>query len=62
MSDLEFKLTIPKTDVINIIDLLDEFGELCARRGVKFRDYSPEQLMEVLLLYRNYKASGKAPF
>lgn len=36
----ELKLTIPKIEFFKIVELLDEFGELAAAKGIKFNKYS----------------------
>ena len=46
---------ISKADVIRLIDLLKEFEKLCDERQIKFKEYTPEQLMEFLIMYRNYR-------
>jgi len=58
----EIKLTIPKTDFLKIVSLLDAFGKLAQENGVKFNKYTEEQLLEVLYMYRNYKTGDKPPF
>jgi len=60
--DKEFKLTIPKDDFLKIVSLLDEFGELCKEKGVKFNKYTEEELLQILYLYRNYKTGDLPPF
>ncbi len=47
---------ISRNDVMKLIDLLKEFEKLCADRNIKFKDYTPEQIMEFLQMYRNYRA------
>lgn len=47
---------ISRNDVIKLIDLLKEFEKLCDERDIKFKNYTPEQLMEFLMLYRQYRA------
>ena len=47
---------ISRNDVIKLIDLLKEFEKLCEERNIKFQSYTPEQLMEFLQMYRNYRA------
>lgn len=47
---------ISRTDIIKLIDLLKEFEKLCEEREIKFKNYTPEQLMEFLILYRQYRA------
>lgn len=47
---------ISRNDVIRLIDLLKEFEKLCEERDIKFKSYTPEQIMEFLMLYKNYKA------
>jgi len=49
-------MKIPRQDVITLIDLLKDFEKMCEDRGVKFKNYTPEQLMEFLMLYKNYRA------
>lgn len=46
---------ISRTDIIKLIDLLKEFEKLCEEREIKFKNYTPEQLMEFLMLYRQYR-------
>lgn len=58
----EIKFTIPRTDLLKIISLLDEFSRLAQEKGVKFSKYTEEQLLEVLYLYRNYKTGDEPPF
>ena len=58
----ELKLTIPKKDFFAIVKLLDEFGALADKHGVKFAAYTEEQLLEVLYLYRNYRTGDEPPF
>ena len=48
--------SIPKKDAIALIDLLKEFERLCEERKIKFQSYTPEQMMEFLKMYRNYRA------
>ena len=60
--DKQFKLTIPKNDFLSIVSLLDEFGKLCAEKGVKFNKYTEEELLQILYLYRNYKTGDLPPF
>lgn len=62
MSDKEFKLTIPKIDFIKIVRLLDEFGVLADKHGVKFGAYTEDQLLEILYMYRNYRTGDEPPF
>lgn len=50
------KTSIPKNDLIVLIDLLKEFEKLCEARKIKFGKYTPEQLMAFLMLYKNYRA------
>lgn len=52
---------ISRTDVIKLIDLLKEFEKLCAERDIKFNRYTPEQMMEFLKLYKNYRAGAIDP-
>lgn len=52
---------ISRNDVIRLIDLLKEFEKLCEERDIKFKNYTPEQLMEFLQLYRNYRAGAIDP-
>jgi len=59
---LEFNITIPKIDFLKIVNLLDEFGKLCAERDIKFNKYSEEELLQILKAYRNYRAGDKPPF
>jgi len=47
---------LPRRDVVALIDLLKDFEKLCDERNIKFKNYTPEQLMEFLILYRNYRA------
>lgn len=60
--DKQFKLTIPKNDFLKIISLLEEFGNLCEAKGVKFNKYTEEELLQILYLYRNYKTGDLPPF
>lgn len=52
---------ISRADVIALIDLLKEFEKLCDERKIKFKDYTPEQLMEFLMLYKAYKGGKIDP-
>lgn len=49
------KLTIPRADVIVLIDLLDSFEKLCTERKIKFSKYTAEEIMQFLQLYKAYK-------
>lgn len=49
---------ISRNDVIKLIDLLKEFERLCEERDIKFQNYTTEQLMEFLQMYRNYRAGA----
>lgn len=60
--DKEFKITIPKIEFMKIVSLLDEFGKLCESKGVKFKQYSEEELLQILYAYRNYRTGDKPPF
>lgn len=60
--DKQFKLTIPKVDFLKIVSLLDDFGELCQEKGIKFNKYTEEELLQILYLYRNYKTGDLPPF
>jgi len=62
MSNLEFKITIPRIEFIKIVSLLDEFGKLCEAKDIKFNKYTEEQLLEILYAYRNYRAGDVPPF
>lgn len=57
----EFRLTIPKHKVIPIIDMLKEFEKLCDVRGIKFAEFTPEQVFEVIKLYKNWKTYPEDP-
>lgn len=48
--------SISKKDAIALIDLLKEFEKLCEERQIKFQNFTPEQIMEFLKMYRNYRA------
>lgn len=52
---------ISRSDVIALIDLLKEFEKLCDERNIKFRDYTVEQIIEFLTLYKQYKAGKLDP-
>lgn len=52
---------ISRPDVIKLIDLLKEFERLCEERDIKFKNYTPEQMMEFLMLYKAYKAGQIDP-
>lgn len=58
----EFNLTIPKTDFLKIVSLLDEFRKLCDSKGVKFAKYTEDELLQILMAYRNYRTGDKPPF
>lgn len=47
---------------MKIVNLLDEFGKLCEAKGVKFKQYSEEELLQILYAYRNYRTGDKPPF
>jgi hypothetical protein len=46
---------ISRIDAIKLIDLLKDFEKLCEERQIKFKEYTPEQLMEFLIMYKNYR-------
>lgn len=52
---------LPRVDVIALIDLLKAFEILCDERKIKFKNYTAEQLMEFLQLYRSYKGGKIDP-
>lgn len=52
---------ISRNDVIKLIDLLKEFEKLCNERDIKFKNYTPEQMMEFLMLYKAYKGGQIDP-
>lgn len=52
---------ISRNDVIKLIDLLKEFEKLCDERDIKFKNYTPEQLMEFLMFYKAYKGGQIDP-
>lgn len=52
---------ISRVDVIKLIDLLKEFEKLCEEREIKFNKYTPEQMMEFLLMYRAYRGGKLDP-
>jgi hypothetical protein len=56
-----FMSKISRPDVIKLIDLLKEFEKLCEEREIKFKNYTPEQMMEFLIMYRNYRAGKIDP-
>jgi hypothetical protein len=58
----EFKITLPKQDFLKIVSLLDEFGTMCDKRGIKFAKYTEEELLQILKAYRNYRTGDKPPF
>lgn len=62
MMEKQFKVTIPKIDFIKIVSLLDDFAKLADAKEVKFAKYTPEQLMEILKMYRNYRTGDEPPF
>lgn len=47
---------LSRSDVVALIDLLKEFEKLCEERNILFKNYTPEQIMEFLMLYRQYRA------
>lgn len=57
----EFKLTIPRKDVLSIINMLKTFEQLCEERDIKFGKYTPEQVWEVVRLYKNWKTYPDSP-
>lgn len=52
---------ISRNDVIKLIDLLKEFEKLCDEREIKFKNYTADQMMEFLLMYRAYKGGKIDP-
>lgn len=52
---------LSRTDVVALIDLLKDFEKLCEERQIKFKNYTPEQIMEFLMLYRAYKGGKIDP-
>lgn len=52
---------LPRADVVALIDLLKDFEKLCEDRQIKFKNYTPEQIMEFLMLYRKYRAGSIDP-
>jgi hypothetical protein len=53
---------ISKVDFYKIVDLLDSFEKLCIDRNIKFNKFTEEELMQVLMWYKNYKTGDKPPF
>lgn len=53
---------IDKIDFYKIVSVLDDFSKLCEDKGVKFGIYTPEELMQILIWYKNYKTGDKPPF
>lgn len=57
----EFKITIPRHEVIPIVDMLKTFEQLCEERNIKFGGYTAEQVFEVVRLYKNWKTYPNSP-
>lgn len=55
-------MAIQKIDFLKIVNLLDEFGKLCESKGIKFNKYTEEELMQILMWYKNYKLGDLPPF
>lgn len=55
-------MSLSKIEILKIIDLLDDFEEMCNKRNIKFNRFTPEELLEFLYLYKAYKLSGDPPF
>lgn len=54
-------MSISRSDVIKLVDLLKAFEKLCEERNIKFNKYSPDEIMEFLKLYRAYRGGKIDP-
>jgi hypothetical protein len=50
------RTSIPKQDLITLIDLLKDFEAMCLERNIKFNKYTADQMMDFLRLYKSYRA------
>lgn len=55
-------MTIKRMDFYKIVELLNEFSVLCEQKGIKFSQYTEEELLQILMWYKNFKLGDKPPF
>jgi hypothetical protein len=48
--------------VLAIIDIMAVLDEECSKRGIKFSQFSKDDLYELFMAYRAYKLSPPATF
>jgi len=50
------RTSIPKQNLITLIDLLKDFEAMCMERNIRFNQYTADQMMDFLRLYKSYRA------
>lgn len=55
------RTSIPKQDLITLIDLLKDFENMCEKRNIRFSRYTADQMMDFLRLYKAYRAGTIDP-